>query len=94
MNNLVAAVAGVVLFFGAFGIGYAVGGQDFETRKVLGLSAVVRNVSVSFLIAVENFPGANVINYLAILGLVAIVIQLPLAFALGRRIPRQVTTLG
>ena len=89
VSNLEAILAGAGLFLGAFGIGYALGGSDTETRKVLGLSAIVRNISVSFLIAVENFPRTKVIDYLAILGLVAIVIQLTLAFAMARHSNRQ-----
>ena len=72
IRDLEVIVAGAGLFLGAFGIGYIFGGPDPETRKVLGLSAAVRNASVAFLIAVENFPGTTVINYLVVLGIVAI----------------------
>ena len=94
IRNLEVIVAGAGLFLGAFGIGYIFGGPDPETRKVLGLSAAVRNASVAFLIAVENYPGTTVINYLVVLGIVAILIQLLLAFALGRRSNRSVARAG
>ncbi len=89
MSSLEAIAAGATLFLGSFGIGFALGGGNAETRLVLGLGAIVRNVSVSFLIAVENFRESNVVNYVAILGLVAVLIQLPVARLLGKRVPRQ-----
>ncbi len=94
MRSAEVLVAGAGLVLGAFGIGYVLGGPDFETRKVVGLSAAVRNASVSFLIAVENFPGTTVINYLAIFGMVAVLVQLSLAFALGRCVNRQLAGAG
>jgi BASS family bile acid:Na+ symporter len=87
------AVAGTVLFSISFCIGFALGGPDADTRKVLALGTTQRSLSVAFLVAVENFRESNVLNVLATLALLAIVTQVPAAFVLGTRFKPQADTI-
>jgi predicted Na+-dependent transporter len=84
-GNLSIILAGAAFSFIAFGIGFALGGPETETRKVLALGTAQRSASIAFLVAIENFRGPNVVNALAILALVSLVIQVPAALALGTR---------
>jgi predicted Na+-dependent transporter len=82
-GSLNTVVAGTFLFVVWFGIGFALGGPDADARKVLALGTTQRSVSIAFLVAIENLHDSNVVNVLAILTLVALVIQVPAALALG-----------
>ena len=88
-GSLNAVVAGAFLVFIWFGIGFALGGPDADTRIVLALGTTQRSVSIALLVAIENFKESNVVNVLAILALVALVIQIPAALALGMRVNHQ-----
>ncbi len=88
-GSLDAVVGGTVLFLISFGIGFALGGPDAETRIVLAQGTAQRDVSIAFLVAVENFRESNVVNVLAILALLTLVIQVPAALALGVRFKHQ-----
>ena len=84
-----AVIAGTVLFFISFGIGFALGGPDADTRKVLALGTSQRSLSLAFLVAIENFRESNVVNVLVIMTLLALVTQVPAALALGIRFKHQ-----
>src|SRR5271169_4710921 len=49
-GTLDAVVGGTVLFLISFGIGFALGGPDSETRIVLALGTALRDVSIAFLV--------------------------------------------
>ena len=84
-ESLNAVVAGTVLFIVSYGIGFALGGPDPGTRKVLGLATASRGISIAFLVAIENFREPEVVNLLAIFALIAFVILVPAALTLGAR---------
>jgi BASS family bile acid:Na+ symporter len=84
-GSLNAVVAGAALFIVSYGIGFALGGPDPGTRKVLGLATASRGISIASLVAIENFRGPAVVNLLAILALIAFVILVPAALTLGAR---------
>ena len=56
------AVVGAMLAFivGAMAIGWALGGPDKETRKVLATASSMRNAALCLLIASRDFPGTDV----------------------------------
>jgi bile acid:Na+ symporter, BASS family len=84
-GSLKAIVAGGLLLLISFGSGFALGGPGANTRKVLALGTAQRNLSVAFLIAVENFRESGVVTMLAILALLAFFTQIPIALAWGGR---------
>jgi BASS family bile acid:Na+ symporter len=43
-------------------IGYALGGPEKSTRKVLAISTNLRNVPIALLIAADNFPGTEAVS--------------------------------
>ena len=88
-GSLKAIVAGGLLLLISFGSGFAIGGPNADTRKVLALGTAQRNLSVAFLIAVENFREPGVVTMLAILALLAFFTQIPIALAWGRRTNRR-----
>jgi predicted Na+-dependent transporter len=79
-----AIVAGLLLLSISFGFGFGLGGPHAHTRKVLALGTAQRNLSVAFLIAVENFREPGVVTMLAILALLAFFTQIPIALIWGR----------
>jgi bile acid:Na+ symporter, BASS family len=83
-----AVVACLLLLLISFSFGFGLGGPHANTRKVLALGTAQRNLSVAFLIAVENFREPGVVTMLAILALLAFFTQIPIALALGRRTNR------
>lgn len=89
VGSLKAVVAGTVLFLISFGIGFALGGSDPGTRKVLALGTTQRSFSVALLVAIEHFRESNVVNMLAILALLALVTQVPATLLWGTRIKHQ-----
>jgi BASS family bile acid:Na+ symporter len=88
-GSLDAVVAGTVLLLISFGIGFALGGPDVQTRIVLAQGTAQRDVSIAFFVAVKNFSESNVVNVLAILAMLTLVTQVPAALALGLRIKHQ-----
>jgi bile acid:Na+ symporter, BASS family len=92
-RTLSTVLAGASFIVITFGIGFALGGPDADSRRVLALGTTQRSVSVAFLVAVQNFRGTNVVDILAILAVLALVLQVPAALALGvyvRRHPKMV----
>jgi len=89
MGNLTLVMTGTLLLVVSFGFGVALGGPGAESRKVLALGTSVRNMSAAFLVAVENFHQSDVLTALAVLALLALLLQIPAALALGRCVTRQ-----
>jgi predicted Na+-dependent transporter len=87
-GGLSTIVVGTAFIFISFGIGFALGGPDADSRIVLALGTTERGSSIAFLVALENFPGSHVVNVLAILVPLARLIQVPGALALGTHIRR------
>jgi predicted Na+-dependent transporter len=82
--NLTVLTAGALLFVLCFGFGFIFGGPDPESRKVLALGTSARNMSASFLVAVENFRQSEVLGVLTVMVLLALTLQIPAALVLGR----------
>jgi predicted Na+-dependent transporter len=82
--NLTVVTTGALLLVLCFGFGFIFGGPDRESRRVLALGTSARNMSASFLVAVENFGQSEVLAVLAIMVLLALTLQIPTAFILGR----------
>jgi bile acid:Na+ symporter, BASS family len=88
-GSLKAIIAGTLLLLMSFSFGFALGGPNSDTRKVLALGTAQRNFSVAFLVALESFREFEVVTVLAILALLALFIQIPTALGLGRYINPQ-----
>ena len=85
---LLATAAGIVFYLIALGIGYALAfGADREIKSVMALGAGQRNLSAAFVVAAGNFAGnPDVIITLIVLAIVNLVLLLPLAGEMGKRV--------
>jgi BASS family bile acid:Na+ symporter len=77
VDGLVAIIA---LTFGSWVIGWLLGGPEIRNRKVFAISTSMRNVGVCFPIAVNYFPGTEVVA--PILAFSGISIPMNMLFAL------------
>jgi BASS family bile acid:Na+ symporter len=77
-------LAGIIFILISLVIGYPLGGSDARIKSVVGLGTAQRNISAALVVAVQNFD-ANVITYLMVMALIGLVILMPVAGELGKR---------
>jgi len=77
-------LAAVLFLLASLALGYIVGGKDTETKSVMGLGTAQRNIAAALVIAGQNFSN-DVITYIMVVAIVALMILLPLAGELGRK---------
>jgi BASS family bile acid:Na+ symporter len=89
------AVGVAVLFVAAlFAVGYAAGGPAPSTRSVLGLGTGQRNVAAALVVATQSFPTEpGVVVMLLVSTIAGLVLLLPVARWLARRMPTTVADL-
>lgn len=79
-------VALIVFFAISLVMGYFVGGSEPGIRSVMGLGTAQRNVSAAMVVGVQNFSDSPTVLSTIIVGaLVGLVILLPVAGELGKR---------
>jgi BASS family bile acid:Na+ symporter len=74
-----AIVALLLLFAGAFVIGYAVASPRMERRVVLGLGTAQRNVAAATIVAVEDIKDNDTLVLVVVASIIDLVILIPLA---------------
>jgi BASS family bile acid:Na+ symporter len=79
-------LAALILICGGAVVGSLLGGPTSETRRVLGLGTAQRNISAALLIASQSFTDPNVLAMVVVGSTLGLVVLLPLAFELGRRV--------
>jgi BASS family bile acid:Na+ symporter len=80
-------IALILFFVISLVIGYFTGGSDPQMRSVMGLGTAQRNVSAAMVVGVQNFSGSPAVISTIIVGaLVGLVILLPIAGELGKRV--------
>lgn len=89
-SNMIALVgtlgilAGIIFVVLALIIGYFLGGSQGEIKSVMGLGTAQRNISAALVVAGQNFD-SNVITYLMVIAVIALIILMPAAGELGKR---------
>ena len=89
-SNMIALVgslgilAGIIFIVIALVIGYLLGGSEGHIKSVMGLGTAQRNISAALVVAAQNFD-SNVITYLMVIALIGLVILMPAAGELGKR---------
>jgi predicted Na+-dependent transporter len=79
-------IALALFFLISLVIGYFAGGSDPKMRSVMGLGTAQRNVSAAMVVGVQNFTDSPDVTSTIIVGaLVGLVILLPIAGELGKR---------
>ncbi len=67
-------------------LGYFAGGSDPGTRSVMGLGTAQRNISAALVVGGQNFSDSpNVLVTVIVAGIVGLVLLMPIAGELGRR---------
>jgi BASS family bile acid:Na+ symporter len=84
-------LAVLVLIAGGVVFGALLGGSGEDTRTVLGLGTGQRNISAALLVATESFTDPQVLAMVLVGSTVGLIVLLPLAFELGRRVARTPT---
>ena len=78
-------LAGVIFVVISLVIGYFLGGSEGSIKSVMGLGTGQRNISAALVVAGQNF-GMDVVTYLMVIAVVGLVILMPLAGELGKRV--------
>jgi len=79
-------IALALFFLISLVIGYFAGGSDPKMRSVMGLGTAQRNVSAAMVVGAQNFTDSpDVISTIIVGALVGLVILLPIAGELGKR---------
>lgn len=81
-------IAAILIFLTAgFALGYFGGGGDPGIKSVLGLGTAQRNLAAALVVAGQNFTDDPVvITFIIVAGLVGLVILMPLAGEIGKRV--------
>lgn len=74
-------LAGVIFILASLVIGYILGGSD---KSVLGMGTAQRNISAALVVAAQNFS-VDVITYLMVLAIIGLIVLMPAAGELGKR---------
>lgn len=77
-------LAGAIFIVVAMLIGYYLGGSESSIKSVMGLGTGQRNIAAALVVAGQNF-GMEVITYLMVISVVGLVVLMPLAGELGKR---------
>jgi ACR3 family arsenite transporter len=81
-------VAITIFLLVTFVLGYVAGGSDPATRSVMGLGTAQRNLSAAMVVGAQNFSDKpNVLITVIVAGLIGLVILMPIAAELGKRMP-------
>ncbi len=78
-------LAGIVFILVSLIIGYLLGGSDRKDKSVMGLGTAQRNISAALVVAAQNFS-ADVITYLMVIAIIGLVVLMPAAGELGKRV--------
>ncbi len=77
-------LAGIIFILISLVIGYLLGGSDPGDKSVMGLGTAQRNISAALVVAAQNFS-ADVITYLMVIAIIGLIILMPAAGELGKR---------
>ena len=77
-------LAGIIFILISLVVGYFLGGSTPEDKSVMGLGTAQRNISAALVVAAQNFS-VEVITYLLVIAVVSLIILMPAAGELGRR---------
>jgi BASS family bile acid:Na+ symporter len=77
-------LAGIIFILVSLVIGYFLGGSNPRDRSVMGLGTAQRNISAALVVAAQNFT-TEVITYLLVLAVIGLVVLMPVAGEIGKR---------
>lgn len=77
-------LAGIIFILISLVIGYLLGGSEPGDRSVMGLGTAQRNIAAALVVAAQNFD-TDVLTYLMVIAVIALVVLMPAAGELGKR---------
>jgi BASS family bile acid:Na+ symporter len=77
-------LAGIIFIVVSLVIGLLLGGSDKGIKNVMGLGTAQRNISAALVVAGQNFD-SDVITYVMVMAVIGLVILMPTAGELGKR---------
>jgi BASS family bile acid:Na+ symporter len=80
-------LAGVVFLGVGVAAGWVLGGSARDTQSVLGLGTAQRNIAAALVVANQSFEDPNVVVMVVVVAIVGFLTLMPLARALGQRLP-------
>ena len=83
-------LAGILFIVLSLAVGFLlgmVGSPDGGIRSVMGLGTAQRNISAALVVAAQNFD-TNVIIYLMVIAVIGLVVLMPTAGELGKRMQK------
>ncbi len=83
-----AFTAALLLFAGAFAVGYLTASPGGGRRAVLGLGTAQRNIAAAMVVAARDFADRDVLVMVVVLSVLDLVVLFPIAWALRRRGPK------
>jgi BASS family bile acid:Na+ symporter len=78
-------LAGVIFIVASLLIGYFLGSSESGIKSVMGLGTAQRNISAALVVAGQNFS-MDVVTYLMVIAVISLVVLMPLAGELGKRV--------
>jgi predicted Na+-dependent transporter len=83
-------LAGIIFIAVSLVVGYLLGmaSSDTGTRSVMGLGTAQRNIAAALVVAGQNFD-TDVVTYLMVIAVIALIVLMPTAGELGRRAAAQ-----
>jgi BASS family bile acid:Na+ symporter len=84
-------LAGIIFILISLVIGYFLGGSESSTKSVMGLGTAQRNISAALVVAAQNFS-ADVVTYLMVIAVIGLVVLMPTAGELGKRVKADTVT--
>jgi BASS family bile acid:Na+ symporter len=83
-------LAGILFIVLSLVVGYllGLGSSDGGIRSVMGLGTAQRNISAALVVAAQNFD-SNVVTYLMVIAVIGLIILMPAAGELGKRMQKE-----
>jgi BASS family bile acid:Na+ symporter len=78
-------LAGIIFVFASLAVGFILGGSNSGIKNVMGLGTAQRNLAAALVVAGQNFT-SEVITYIMVMGIIGLVVLMPAAGELGRRV--------
>ena len=78
-------LAGIIFIIISLIIGYLLGGSDPKDKSVMGLGTAQRNIAAALVVAAQNFS-TEVVTYLMVIAIISLVILMPAAGEIGKRL--------
>ena len=82
-------LAGIIFIVVSLVVGFVLGGSDSGIKNVMGLGTAQRNLSAALVVAAQNFT-SDVITYIMVIGIIGLVVLMPAAGELGRRVKTEI----